>query len=105
MVYSAGEGGGSRRPPDREVPFEQVGFQRCRVVVGRGLRSELGGFFENAFDGWGLCGHVVLRGEEAIVSRFQEIVVWMLGDLPKCCDCEWNGWIAGSRQLLSVVLS
>lgn len=52
MVDSACEGGGRGRAAEREVPFVEIGFEGCGVVVGRGLGSELGGFFEDAFCRW-----------------------------------------------------
>ena len=33
------------------MPFEEVCFEGCGVVVWRGGVGELGGFFEDAFDG------------------------------------------------------
>lgn len=51
MVDATVEGRGCRGTAEGEVPFEEVGFERCCVVVGGGLLGELGGFFEDAFDG------------------------------------------------------
>ena len=59
VVDAAFEGRGSGRAADREVPFEEVCFEGCGVVVWRGRVCELGGFFEDAFD----CG--VFGGELA----------------------------------------
>lgn len=51
MVDAAFERRGSRCAADGEVPFEEVCFERRGVVVWRGRVCELGGFFEDAFDG------------------------------------------------------
>lgn len=51
VVDAAFEGRGGGRAADGEVPFEEVCFERCGVVVWRGRVCELGGFLEDAFDG------------------------------------------------------
>jgi hypothetical protein len=43
-VVDAGFEGGLGRPAQREVPFEEVGFERDGVVVGRGGGGEFVGF-------------------------------------------------------------
>lgn len=56
VVDSGGESGGRWRAEDREVPFEEVGVERGGAVVGGGLGCEVGGFAEDAFEGWGAGG-------------------------------------------------
>lgn len=51
VVDAAFEGGGSGCSADGEVPFEEVCFEGCGVVVWGGGGGEFGGFFEDAFDG------------------------------------------------------
>lgn len=53
VVEAAGEGGRGWRAPDCEVPFEEVGFEGCGVVVWAGLGGEFGGFAQDAFEGGG----------------------------------------------------
>ena len=55
MVEAPGVGGGGGRAPDREVPFEEVGFEGFGVEVGGGVGGEFGGFFNcgGCQEGWG----------------------------------------------------
>lgn len=65
VVDARGVGRGRGRAAQGEVPFEEVGFQRRGVVVGRGLRFELGGFADCAGVSrrlWGLSLGWVERG-------------------------------------------
>ena len=43
--------GGGRGAAEGEVPFVEVGVEGCGVEGGIGVGGELGGFFEDAFDG------------------------------------------------------
>lgn len=57
MVDSVLERGGCGWPANREVPFEEVGFQGSGGEVCARLGGELGSFFEDSFDGGGFGGH------------------------------------------------
>lgn len=46
MVDAAGVGGGGGWAAQREVPFEEVGVEEVRVVVGGGVGGEFAGFFD-----------------------------------------------------------
>lgn len=50
MVDTVGVGRGGRAR-DREMPFEEVGFEGRGMQRGVGSRSQLTGFLENALDG------------------------------------------------------
>ena len=81
MVDAAFEGGGSGCSADGEVPFEEVCFEGCGVVVWRRRVCELGGFFEDAFDGG------ILGGELAGGGHGGEVVVGRVDML--CCGMIW----------------
>ena len=89
MVYAAFEGRGRGRAADGEVPFEQVCFEGRSVVVWRGRVCELGGFFEDAFDG-GIFG-----GELAGGGHGGGMVVERVTLL--CCGVVWYGYNAYNR--------
>jgi hypothetical protein len=46
VVEPAGEGRGRGRAAQGEVPLEEVVLERFGMVVGGGVRRELGGFFD-----------------------------------------------------------
>ena len=78
VVDARGIGRGRRRAAQREVPFEEVLFERLGVVVGRGVLGELGGFFywwvEEMLDV--LCENEVLKSF-ALVSGVECVGWWM----------------------------
>lgn len=50
---------GVRRPGEGKVPFKEIGLERRGVKAWVWIGGELGGFFEDAFDGGGFgveCG-------------------------------------------------
>lgn len=51
MVDALGIGSGGRAG-ERKVPFEEVGFEGTGVEGRVGMRGELGGFLQDAFDRW-----------------------------------------------------
>jgi len=73
VVYATGVGRGLGWPAQREVPFEEVGFEGCGLEVWGGVEGEFAGFAENAFYGWAfgaelaVCGHVGARGADEVV--------------------------------------
>ena len=81
MVDAAFEGRGSGCAADCEMPFEEVCFERCGVVVWRGRVCKLGGFFEDAFDGGVFGGELAGGGHGGGVVDGRVIML--------CCGMMW----------------
>lgn len=64
MVEAAGEGGRGRRPAQGEVPLKEVVLEGLGVVVGGGVRGELGGLFD-----WSLVSGVAEGTRDGRIRR------------------------------------
>lgn len=67
MVEAAFEVGRGGWTADCKVPFEEVCFEGCGVVVWRGGVGEFGGFFEDPFDGGVFGGELTGGGHGFVV--------------------------------------
>lgn len=75
MVYALGEGG-FRRAPQREVPFEEVGFEGCCCVVWGWGGGELGCFFYCLLG----FGQYIFDGLEGVIVVYVHMRL-IVGDL------------------------
>jgi hypothetical protein len=64
VVEAAGEGGRGRRPAQGEVPLKEVVLEGLGVVVGGGVRGELGGLFD-----WSLVSGVAEGTRDGRIRR------------------------------------
>ena len=81
MVYAVRVGRGLGWSAQREVPFEEVGFEGGGVEVWGGVEGEFAGFAEDTFYGWAfgaelpVCRHAGACRAREVVRRGFDIAV------------------------------